>query len=283
MTSGHTPVYSGHVVTIPPDAPQPLGTEPHRAREAAESFGTDPGRYDRTRPRYPDELVDRVIAASPGRKVLDVGTGTGVSARPFQARGCQVLGVEVDPRMAEFARSRGLEVEVAKFEEWDPAGRTFDAVIAGQAWHWVDPEAGASKVSKLLPQGSLFAVFWNVFQPPPELSEAFAAVYERVLPGSPFSHGTKTGLGGYSALFDKAADGVRATGAFGEPDRWRSDWEQSYTKDEWLDQVPTFGGHSNFPPYVLEQLLAGIGEAIDAAGGGFKMGYATVAVTALRR
>jgi hypothetical protein len=32
----------------------------------------------------------------------------------------------------------GLEVEVAAFETWDPAGRVFDAVIAGQAWHWVD-------------------------------------------------------------------------------------------------------------------------------------------------
>ncbi|MGH9066920.1 MAG: hypothetical protein ACRD0J_05460 [Acidimicrobiales bacterium] len=46
-----------------------------------------------------------------------------------------MLGVEVDARMADFARWRGIEVEVAKFEEWNSAGRSFDAVVAGQTWH----------------------------------------------------------------------------------------------------------------------------------------------------
>ena len=101
----------------------------------AQSFGSDPERYDRARPSYPAALVERVIAASPGRDVLDVGCGTGIVARQFQAAGCSVLGVEPDERMADQARRRGLEVEVATFEDWDPAGRAFDAVVAGQAWH----------------------------------------------------------------------------------------------------------------------------------------------------
>jgi SAM-dependent methyltransferase len=75
-------------------------------------------------------------APAPG--VLDVGCGTGIAARQFQAAGCRVLGVDPDPRMVGLARQSGLEVEVAAFETWDPAGRVFDAVIAGQAWHWVD-------------------------------------------------------------------------------------------------------------------------------------------------
>jgi hypothetical protein len=44
-----------------------------------------------------------------------------------------VLGVDPDERMAGFARRRGLEVEVATFEDWDAAGRVFDTVIAAQA------------------------------------------------------------------------------------------------------------------------------------------------------
>jgi SAM-dependent methyltransferase len=108
--------------------------------------------------------VRSIVAESPGRDVLDVGIGTGISARPFQAAGCRVLGVEVDARMAEFARQHGFEVEVAKFEDWDPAGRTFDAVIAGQAWHWVDPVAGAAKAAEVLRPGGRLAVFWNAFK-----------------------------------------------------------------------------------------------------------------------
>nr|MDQ2727882.1 hypothetical protein [Actinomycetota bacterium] len=38
-------------------------------------------------------MVDRIIAASPGLGVLDVGTGTGIAARQFRASGCRVLGV----------------------------------------------------------------------------------------------------------------------------------------------------------------------------------------------
>lgn len=246
----------------------------------AESFGSDPERYERTRPRYPQAMVDRIVAAIPGPDVLDVGVGTGISARPFQAAGCRVLGVEVDPRMAQFARRSGLDVEVAKFEEWDPAGRAFDAVISGQTWHWVDPIAGATKAAQVLRPGGRLAIFWNVFQPPADLSDAFAAVYGRVLPDSPFSRGTSGGVAAYSAQFTKAAEGIREVGSFGEPEEWRFDWERSYTRDEWLDQVPTSGGHNLLPHDKLHELLAGIGAAIGAVGGSFTMEYATVVVTA---
>ena len=46
--------------------------EPHLLRQVAESFGVDADRYDRARPRYPDALIQRVIAASPGVEFLDV-------------------------------------------------------------------------------------------------------------------------------------------------------------------------------------------------------------------
>ncbi|MGH3188727.1 MAG: class I SAM-dependent methyltransferase [Streptosporangiaceae bacterium] len=52
----------------------------------------------------------------PGPDVLDVGCGTGIEARQFQAAGCTVLGVEPDTRMAEFARRSGIEAKVATFE-----------------------------------------------------------------------------------------------------------------------------------------------------------------------
>ena len=86
----------------------------------------------------------------------------------------------------------------------------------------------------------------------------------------------------YSALFTRAADGLRSVGAFGEPDQWRADWQRSYSTDEWLDQVPTAGGHSQWAPRKLEELLAGIGAASDAVGGGFTIRDATMAVTSAR-
>ncbi|MEV1113748.1 class I SAM-dependent methyltransferase [Actinosynnema sp. NPDC049800] len=255
--------------TVPPD--------PHRARDMAESFGTDPERYDRSRPSYPDAMVRAIVAASPGPHVVDVGTGTGIAARRFQAAGCRVLGVEVDPRMADVARRRGLDVEVGRFEDWEPAGRVFDAVVSGQTWHWVNPVAGAAKAARVLRPGGRLAVFWNVAQPPPDLAEAFNAGYRRVLPDSP-----PAPAAGYSPFTAKAVDGIRRSGAFGEDEEWRFDWERTYTRDEWLDQLPTSGVAARLPPAELDEVLAATGAAIDSVGGAFVMRYTAVVVTAAR-
>jgi SAM-dependent methyltransferase len=272
--------------TIPPDQPPPEQERPfetHQHRQVAESFGTDAERYDRARPSYPGALVDRIVAASPGPDVLDVGCGTGISARLFQAAGCRVLGVDPDDRMASVARQGGLEVEVAKIEDWDSAGREFDAVIAAQAWHWVDPVAGAAKAAQVLRPGGRLSVFWNAAQLPPELTAAFAEVQRTVQPSLPFKpQARRTAFESYQIMCDKAADGMRAAGAFGEPGQWRFDWDRPYTRDEWLDQVPTMGGYTRLPAAELDEMLAGMGAAIDALGGGFTINYATMAVTATR-
>lgn len=275
------------MVTIPPEQsrrPQPESRpEPHRAREIAESFGTDAERYDRARPRYPDALVERIVAASPGRDVLDVGCGTGIEARQFRAAGCTVLGVEPDPRMADFARRGGVEVEVATFEDWDGAGRTFDAVVSGTAWHWVDPVAGAARAAGVLRSGGLLSVFWHAFELPPDVRDAFADVYQRVVPDSPFDfRNLGPAVDVYQAMCDKAADGMRAAGGFGEPEQWRFGWERRYTRDEWLDQMPTQGSLTRLPPDTVAQVLAETGAAIDAIGGSFTMPYVTMAVAAAR-
>ncbi|MBU3061432.1 class I SAM-dependent methyltransferase [Nocardia sp. NEAU-G5] len=266
---------------VRPEPPSSL--PPHRARAMAESFGVDAARYDRARPPYPAELIERIVRTAPGRDVLDVGSGTGIAARQFRAAGCTVLGVEPDARMAEFARGTGVEAEVSTFEDWDPAGRTFDAVVAGTAWHWVDPVAGAAQAARVLRPGGLLAPFNHVFQLPPELGEQLTEVYRRVVPDSPFvNQPTRPAAELYQAIFDKIAEGIRTTGQFAEPEQWRYDWERTYTRDEWLDQLPTSGGFTRLPADRLAELQAGVGAAIDAMGGSFTMPYATVAVAAVR-
>jgi SAM-dependent methyltransferase len=271
------------MTTIEPERAVPSPPEPHRHRQVAESFGVDAERYDRTRPRYPQAMVDAIVATSPGLDFLDVGCGTGIAARQFLAAGRRVLGVEPDARMADFARRSGVDVEVATFEEWDPAGRYFAGVIAGTAWHWVDPVAGAAKAAQVLLPGARLAVFWHVSQLPAEIAAAFAAVFQRVAPDSPFDlQSTRQPLDLYQALVAKAIDGIREAGGFGQPQQCRFEWEQSYTRDEWLDQMPTQGTLTRLPADKLAEVLDGVGVAIDAMGGSFTMPYTTVVVSTAR-
>ncbi|RIQ19574.1 class I SAM-dependent methyltransferase [Jiangella rhizosphaerae] len=271
------------MVTLPPPQPEP---SPHLHREIAESFGSDADRYDRARPRYPRALADAVLAGLPGGRVLDVGIGTGLSALPFREAGADVVGVEADARMAGVARSRGFAVEVARFEDWDAGAARFDAVVAGQTWHWIDPAGGAAKAAGLLRPGGRIALFWNAGDPAPEIAAAFGEVYRRVdtgLPFTPWAGGLSAVEGYEQGILARAADGIRETGAFTEPRRLRLDWQATVTREAWLDQVPTAGGHHRIPADRLATLLDGLGNVIDDHGGSFTMNYATIAVVADRR
>jgi SAM-dependent methyltransferase len=256
----------------------------HQQRQTAESFGAQASRYDRARPSYPAALVQRIVVAGPGPEVLDVGCGTGIAARLFRDAGCQVLGVDVDSRMAAAARESGIECEVAKFEDWDPAGRTFDTLIAAQTWHWIDPAAGAAKAASVLRPGGRIALFWNAFEPPPDIRRAFGEVQNRLLPKTPNAWAFEGSIAdGYARMVATAAAGLDRTGSFGPVEESRFEWDFRYSKQAWLDVLPTFGGlGSRVPPDVLRTVLEGYADVIDAAGGSFVMHYTTVVGTASR-
>jgi SAM-dependent methyltransferase len=268
-------------------------TEAHENRRMAQWFGLDAARYDRARPTYPGALIDRIVAMSPGRRFVDVGCGTGISSRPFQAAGCTVLGVEPDARMAAFARDRGLDVEVATFEDWDPAGRVFDAVVSGTAWHWVDPVAGAHKVAEALAPHGVLALFDNGFEIPPAVMASQAAAYRHAMPGSSFAEPGPAEREGndaeshaeqiYARQYVRSADAIGATGVFSRPERLRFEWERIYTRDEWLDVLPTQGGLHHLPDDARARFLAHVGTAIDRMGGAFTVKYTTAGITAIRR
>ncbi|SDH13933.1 Ubiquinone/menaquinone biosynthesis C-methylase UbiE [Lentzea fradiae] len=249
------------------------------------SFGSDAARYDRTRPAYPDELVRKVVAASPGPRVLDVGCGTGVLARPLRAAGCEVLGVEPDERMAQFARGGGLDVEISKFESWDPAGREFDAVVSGQAWHWVDAEAGPRQAARVLRPGGVFVALWHVFAPPEPIERAFSDALRRVAPDLPVpaGQGREDMTRAYRQGCVRTGEAFVATGEFTSPQQWEAGWERAYTTAGYLDLVRTTGLVAMLTPEQVAGLLDDVGAAIDAAGGSFRTHHDTLAVAVTRR
>lgn len=246
--------------------------------EQARSFGDDAAAYDRARPSYPPALVDALVGDSAsGLDVVDVGCGTGKFAELLAARGCRVLGVEHDERMAAVARGKGIEVEVAAFESWDPTGRTFDLVASAQAWHWVDQVAGAAKAAEVLRPGGGLAVVWNLLQHDPAVVAAFRSIYERIAPelaGSVVLGLTPTG---------DPLEGVEQTGRF-EPQVHRTfDWDLAYTGDEWLDFLATHSDHHALAPERLDALLGAVGRAVDDLGGSITTHWTALCITAVRR
>ena len=191
--------------------------------------------------------------------VLDVGCGTGKVARALIDRGASVLGVEPDERMARVARGHGIQVEVASFEEWDPVGRTFDLLTAGQAWHWVDPAIGVPKAASVLKAGGTAALFWNFHALPESLLDAFETVYRVHAPELAALGRDPTGL----------PDEDPFTGSehftAGQPRTYR--WPRQVSADDWVALLATFSDHQRLGQDRLTRLQDALREAIMSAGG----------------
>ena len=257
---------------MPPDGPV------HQQRSRAESFGSVAENYDRFRPGYPSALIDDLAALQPSI-VLDIGCGTGKATLLLVARGLSVVGVEVDPKMAAVARSHGLEVDLATFEDWDARGRTFDLITSGQAWHWVDPVRGAAKAADLLRPGGTLALFWNHFQDRADATRnAFDEVYRRHAPELL-----------ERAIRDRAkppdrphVDELEASGRFASIEVKDYDYSVTFTGDEWVGMVQTHSDHLMLAPPARAALADGLRQLIDGLGGSMTVAAGTYTVLARR-
>jgi SAM-dependent methyltransferase len=225
-----------------------LAEELFRERGRAESFGSIALLYDRYRPSPAPEFLDELAALKPA-KVLDVGCGTGKVARELEQRGLDVLGVELDERMAGIAREHGIEVELSAFETWDDRGRTFDLITCGDAWHWIDPVRGWRKIGRVLRPGGAVVRFWNHNEIDEPMRSALLAVHERVLPEvehrSPTRHTT---------------DDPRVEHRY-------YPWVRTYTADEWVALISTYSVNQTLEPGRLAELQRELHATITAHGG----------------
>jgi SAM-dependent methyltransferase len=243
------------------------------------SFGEDAEQYDRARPSYPRAAVDAVCDGRDVRRVLDVGCGTGIASQLFLDRNCEVVGVEPDERMAAVARRRGVTVVVAPFEDFAAPAQPFDVVVSAQAWHWIDQAIAPARAADALRPGGVLALLSNGYEQN-ALRDELDAVYRKHAPQLL----TKTFVLGRPAptLGASHAEPIEACGRFAPVEERAFLWERSYTRDEWLDQLPTHSDHRTLPAQALATLLEHIGNVIDANGGAFTIGHTTEVLLATR-
>ena len=91
-----------------------------------------------------------------GRRVLDIGCGTGRAAEALVARGSRVWGVEPEPEMAALARGRVHTVKVAPAEHLPFKDGWFERALMWLVIHLVErPRALAEAARVLGPEGRL--------------------------------------------------------------------------------------------------------------------------------
>lgn len=242
-------------------------------------FGAAAEAYDAHRPTYAAELFDGIVdRLPPGGRAVDIGAGTGRVARALADRGIRDgVGVEPDEAMAAVFRRRlagtGWTVQLSDFESCAVPSGSVDVITAGQAWHWVDRDAGLAKAAELLRPGGWLTLFWNrPVWDDADLRAALDAVYAEIAPdmrSSIASLGTPPkGEAPQSApVIDNAPlDDSADLAAFDEIVEESCWHDVTYTPDSWIALLGTHSNHLLLDDDTRRRLHERVADTIRAHG-----------------
>ena len=129
--------------------------------------------YVKYRPSYPDILLDTLVdhlQISSEATVADIGSGTGIFSRLLLDRGLNVIGVEPNDAMREYA-----EESLGQFCNFTSvngsAERTTlepgsaDVVTVAQAFHWFRIDDSVQEFDRILKKDGAIILLWNVRKP----------------------------------------------------------------------------------------------------------------------
>lgn len=126
--------------------------------------------YNRLRPAPPPVLVDlltQLIGTPQPALVVDLGSGTGLSAAIWGGRAERVIGIEPNADMRKEAihnlegqpDAARIEYREGLAQQIDLPEACADIVTAAQAFHWMEPTATLAEVVRILRPGGLFAAY----------------------------------------------------------------------------------------------------------------------------
>ncbi len=238
------------------------GPDSKSMMELKSTFNSAAADYETSRPGYPQSLVDDVIRLSgiPARgEVLEIGCGTGRATRLFATRGYRMVCLDLGRDLVKIAKSAlrdagDVTFILTEFEEYEPAGRTFDLIIAATSFHWIRPEAQYIRTATLLKPGGALAVFRHLHVG--QDRGFFAEVQETYRACAP-------SLVAPVAASDRGDHQITGADLYEPPIHREYPWSQEYTAGEYIRLLGTYSDHIALPGDERARLFSEISELID--------------------
>lgn len=125
--------------------------------------------YGKYRPQYPAEMFAFLLGEAGlehAHAIADLGSGTGILSEPFLQNGLTVYGVEPNAGMRAVAEAKlqsydGFRSVDGRAESTGLESSAVDLVVAGQAFHWFNPEETRDELRRILRPGGMCALIWN--------------------------------------------------------------------------------------------------------------------------
>jgi SAM-dependent methyltransferase len=139
--------------------------------------------YEHAEGPDPRDIAFEAVAEVDPCRVIEVGGGPGeLAARIGSELGCEVVMLDISPRMVELAVGRGVDARVGDVQRLPYPDGAFDCALA--AWmlfHVPDIDAGVAELARVLRPGGRLVAVTNAVDHMKELREiAGAAAWKRV-------------------------------------------------------------------------------------------------------
>ncbi len=288
---------------LPPD---PRLSEPRAAGRAFDGLAP---LYDRARPGYPGGIVSALVGGcrlDASSRLLEIGCGTGQLTRDLAPSGASICCVEPGAALSALARGNlarfsNVEVVTARFEDFEAAPGSFDAVVSATAFHWVDPAVSFAKAAHLLRAGGCLALLTNCHvaggsHTDPRFAGPVRRLHERLAPElgtCSFPTAEKmarsVALGGdvaqlWSRVDRKTAEPPDVSALFAPPEVRAERWLARYSRDGYLGMLATQSSYALLEEGRRRELLYEIGRLVDVVlGGVVTKSYLALLATARRR
>ncbi len=158
-------------------------SEPLHQRQPTTRFSDRAADYVKYRPSYPAEAIEAILEGlapvsldggtncQPMReggvlRAVDVGAGTGISARLLADRGVHVIAIEPNSAMRQAGetptpRDVPIDWRAGTAEATGLAAGSVDLVLCAQSYHWFEPVAACRELGRILRPGGRLALMWN--------------------------------------------------------------------------------------------------------------------------
>ena len=228
-------------------------------------FDTIPDQFDKFRPRYSEELFDFLNSETgigPGKRVLELGPGTGQATEPVLRTGCEYHAIELGEHLyrkmiEKYGALPNFNIVNDDFITHDFGDMKFDMIYSAATIQWIPEEVAYTKTFELLKPGGTLAMMLTSSEYRSDneaLFEKIQALYDRYYkPDIPYKHG--------GFRYDAAPE-------YGYSDvaRYEFKGKRIFTADEYVEFSGTHCDHIVIPEPVRTEFFDGLRNAVLEAG-----------------
>jgi ubiquinone/menaquinone biosynthesis C-methylase UbiE len=231
-------------------------------------FGQVAKSYARSREDIPVSLIDSLFLRGisfEGKKVADVGCGTGALTRKMAMRKADVVGVDPSKELLEQAKALNLLKNYSipyvqgSAEDTGLAENQYDLVTVMRAWHWFNRPKSIQELKRIMKGKGTLIVIDSGFLSGSSLVEKTFEVLSKYVKGGLKPAGTKSESKQRINGFPVEWFNEWQANGFELSDFYKLTYTVNFTKKEWLDRVASIswlaGLEESVRKIALQELL----------------------------